>query len=305
MAIDASARFPLPPTPPSPDEPFWTSVRRQFLMPSDLIVMNAANLSPASIPVIDALNRSLMAIERDPSAFNRAKMGGRETCRELIAQFLNVRPGEIVIARNASDANNLVSNGIDLKPGDEVLVYSDNHSSNNAAWHDKARRFGFTVAVVDHVNPHPGAAHYIRAFVDRMTPRTRLLAITHVTGPTGDVLPVRELSRAARERGVLTLVDSRSHTPIDPERCVLISSRQRPQVGVGRRKWDYVGEDAQSRIWPTSSNPGRWNPTHARSTRLPERGDRRVRRGVDAADAHRAAEAIETIRAPAQWAADH
>ncbi len=65
-------------------------------------------------------------------------------------------PEEIVITRNTSESNNLVSNGLDLKAGDEVVIFSDNHPSNNQAWLEKSKRFGFTVSVVEQKNPHPG-----------------------------------------------------------------------------------------------------------------------------------------------------
>ena len=64
------------------------------------------------------------------------------------ATFLRVTPEEIVITRNTTEANNLVSSGLDLKTGDEVVVWADNHPSNLEAWKLKAERFGYTVKVV-------------------------------------------------------------------------------------------------------------------------------------------------------------
>ena len=58
----------------------------------------------------------------------------------------------------------MVSNGLDLKAGDEVLLHEDNHPSNLTAWKEKAKRFGFSVVVVPQKNPHPGAEYYVDAF---------------------------------------------------------------------------------------------------------------------------------------------
>src|SRR5262245_52028885 len=122
----------LPATPASPDEKFWRSVREQFVMPSDLTILNAANLCPSSGPVLDTLYRVTKDMDQDPSMDNRAKLGdGRENTRKLLAEFLRVTPEEIVITRNTSESNNLVSTGIDLKPGDEVLLTADNHPSKD------------------------------------------------------------------------------------------------------------------------------------------------------------------------------
>ncbi|MGH9906633.1 MAG: aminotransferase class V-fold PLP-dependent enzyme, partial [Pyrinomonadaceae bacterium] len=140
----------LPPTPANPKGSFWSSVRDQFLMPANLGVMNAANLCPSSVPVVETMVRYTKDMDGDPSFPNRVKMGeGKEATRKLLAQFLRVTPEEIVITRNTSEANNLVSSGIDLKPTDEVVLFADNHPSNLEAWKTKAKRFGYTVKIVE------------------------------------------------------------------------------------------------------------------------------------------------------------
>src|SRR5258707_15662863 len=104
----------LPPTPASPDERFWASVRDQFVMPKELTMLNAANLCPSSAPVLETLYKMTRDMDQDPSQDNRNKLGdGREETRKLLAEFLRVTPEEIVITRNTSESNNLVSTGID------------------------------------------------------------------------------------------------------------------------------------------------------------------------------------------------
>jgi isopenicillin-N epimerase len=219
LAISGSASFittvperwisaPLPATPTEPDEKFWKEVRSRFLLPPELIFLNAANLCPTSMPVVEALERNTRFLDADPSSASRQRLGeGREDSRRLIATALGVTPEEIVVTRNTSEANNLVSSGLELKAGDEVVVFGDNHPSNLAAWRQKAQRFGFSVTEVAAVTPHPGAEAYVEAFSRALTPRTRVLAVTHVTNTIGDRLPVEELCRIARERGVLSVVD--------------------------------------------------------------------------------------------------
>ena len=201
-----------PPRPPlaigGSGEAFWKNVRAQFVMPPDLAVMNAANLCPASAPVVEVLTRETQFVDRDPSQQNRSRLSSaKEATRKALAGFLRVTPEEIVITRNTSESNNLVSNGLDLKAGDEVLLFSDNHPSNNQAWQEKSKRFGFTVNVVEQKNPHPGFEYYIDAFTKAITPRTKVLAFTHFTNTVGDLFPAKEICAAARERGVITLLD--------------------------------------------------------------------------------------------------
>lgn len=196
------------PTTAGSGEAFWKSVRAQFVMPPDLAVINAANLCPSSRPVLEALKRETDFVDRDPSLQNRARLGGeKEQLRATLATFLRVTPEEIVITRNTSEANNMVSSGLDLKPGDEVLLFADNHPCNLVAWQEKARRFGYTVKVIPQVNPHPGMEYYLDAYRKGMTSKTKVLTFTHLTSTVGDLFPARELCALAREHGVLSLVD--------------------------------------------------------------------------------------------------
>lgn len=196
------------PAPAVPDERYWQRVREAFIMPAGFACLNAANLCPSPASVLTAADRATRSVDGDPSPQNRATTHqGRESTRRKIAAALRVTPEEIVITRNTSESNNIVSSGLDLKAGDQVLLFSDNHPSNLAAWRQKAQRFGFTVTVVDQVNPHPGADYYIEAFRNQLTSATKVVAITHVTSSVGDVMPVAALCRLTREHGAVSLVD--------------------------------------------------------------------------------------------------
>ncbi|MBE3071870.1 MAG: aminotransferase class V-fold PLP-dependent enzyme [Acidobacteria bacterium] len=256
---EALASVPLlAPTPAAPDERFWTSVREQFLLPPDLAVINAANLCPASAPVVQALVDATRDVDRDPSPANRVKMSeGKETTRRLLAEFLRVTPEEIVITRNTSEANNLVSSGLDLKAGDEVVIFGDNHPSLHAAWRDKAQRFGYTVRAVEQVNPHPGAEYYLDAFARQMTPRTKVVAFSHLTNTVGDLLPAKELCRLARERGAMSVVDGAQTLGLLD---VNLSDMQPDFYSGSAHKWPCGAREAgvlfasarvHDRIWPS------------------------------------------------------
>ena len=198
----------LPKTPATPDEAFWRQVRARFLIPADVAFFNAANLCPASLPAVEAHEKHMRGYEANPSPDARATlMKGREEARRQLASALRVTPDEIVITRNTTESNNIVSSGLDLKAGDEVVVWGDNHPSNLNAWRVKAGRFGFTVVTVPVVQGHPGTQGYVESFTKAFTPRTKLVAITHVSSNSGDLLPAAEICAAARARGILSLVD--------------------------------------------------------------------------------------------------
>jgi selenocysteine lyase/cysteine desulfurase len=264
----AKAHAQAPPASPGisgTGEAFWKSVRAQFVMPADLGVLNAANLCPSSRPVLEALRRETDSVDRDPSGQNRARLNGeKENLRKTLAAFLRVAPEEIVITRNTSEANNLVSSGLDLKAGDEVVVFHDNHPSNLTAWHEKAKRFGFKVIEIPQVNPHPGMQHYIDAYRKAITSNTKVITFTHLTSTVGDLFPAKELCALARERGAMSLVDGAQTFGLLDVNLADMS----PDFYTGSaHKWPcgarecgvlYINTRAQTKIWPSiySAYPG-------------------------------------------------
>ena len=262
VAHPAWAQTPRPSLPPegaAAGERFWKAVRAQFVMPPELAVMNAANLCPASGPALQALSRETEDVDRNPSPQNRARLSGaKEHTRKALAEFLRVTPDEIVITRNTSESNNLVSNGLELKAGDEVVIFSDNHPSNNQAWQEKSKRFGFTVRVVEQKNPHPGAEYYIDAFSKALTPQTKVLAFTHFTNTVGDLFPAKEICAAARSRGVLTMLDGAQTfglfdvnlRDIDPD--FYSGSAHKWPCGARECGVLFVNARVHDRIWPSS-----------------------------------------------------
>ena len=253
------SRAPLGPTPASPDEKFWLNVRSRYLLPRDVAFMNAANLCPAPMAVVEALDKETRAYEANPSPEFRTQLihEGREEARKLIAATLGVTPEEIVITRNTSEGNNIVSSGLELGANDEVIVFTDNHPSNLNAWREKGKRFGFSVVTVSHVTPHPGSEFYIEAFRKAITPRTRVLAFTHLTSNSGDLFPAAEICRMAREQNVLTLVDgAQTFGALNVN-----LGEMRPDFYTGSaHKWPtgpkesgvlFVNKAVHDRVWPT------------------------------------------------------
>jgi len=243
----------------------WDDVRSQFLMPPDVSVLNAANLCPAPARVLETVVEYTQRLDREPFPSYRTEIdGAKERTRELLAGFLRVTPEEILITRNTSEANNWVSNGLDLGAGDEILIFSENHPSNNQAWKAKAERFGYTVREVEPVSPHPGFEYYIEAFERGITANTRVMTFMHQSNTVGDLFPAKELCALARDRGVISLIDgAQSFGVLDVD----LSDIQPDFYSGSAHKWPcgpkeagvlYVNAGVQDRFWPStySAYPG-------------------------------------------------
>ncbi len=189
-------------------EPYWQEIRAQFPFREGKVPMNAANLCPSPESVSTAVTELTRSIDVDCSFQNRARFAqDREAARELVAGQLGAEADEIALVRNTSEANNIINNGMDLGPGDEVVIWDQNHPTNNVAWAVRARRRGFEVRTVS-VPPEPsGPGDLIEPFRRVLTPRTRVLALTHASNVSGILLPVRELCSIARRTGIHVHVD--------------------------------------------------------------------------------------------------
>ena len=192
---------------PPQDDAAWGDVLAAFDV-GDRVTMNTANLAPACAPARAALAELSTTVDADPSFQNRARFSElREASRQRVAAYLGADPGEIVLTRNTTEGNNFVAQGVELGPGDEVLLSEHNHPSNRESWKYRARRDGFAVVEVPVASPPPSPKALLDDLVAAVTPRTRVIAYSHVTNLGGCRYPAAEINRWARERGILTLVD--------------------------------------------------------------------------------------------------
>ena len=192
----------------APSESLWEEVRRQFAFREERVPMNAANLCPSPRAVAERVRGLTHDIDVDCSFPNRAKFGGLlEASREAVAAQLGVDADEIALVRNTSEANNVINAGLPLDAGDEVVVWDQNHPTNNVAWDVRAARRGLSVRRVATPAAPSGPDELAAAFERALTPRTRVLALTHVSNLSGVRLPVRALCETARRRGIHVHVD--------------------------------------------------------------------------------------------------
>ena len=197
-----------PGAPAADHEAYWSLVKRQFPREANLIYLNAANVCPASRPVLDRHAEFMRDFQSNPSFQNRLKYEGmRERLREKIAGMLRVSADELAITRNTSEGSNIIVKGVDLKAGDEVLITDHNHPSNNDSWKVRAQREGFVVRTLPVRIPAASRDELIGQFEKAINPRTKVVAITHLTSTTGILYPAREIAELARKRGAWIHLD--------------------------------------------------------------------------------------------------
>jgi selenocysteine lyase/cysteine desulfurase len=190
------------------DDSYWQMVQRQFPLEDGLIYLNAANVCPASRPVMDRHLAFLRDFHANPSFQNRDKYTPmRESLRTKAAKMLRVNADEVAITRNTSEGSNIVVKGVELKAGDEVIVTAHNHPSNLDSWKVRAKRDGFVVKELAVPIPAKSPDDLLGAIEKAVTPRTKVIAITHLTSTTGILYPAKEIAALARKRGIWMHLD--------------------------------------------------------------------------------------------------
>lgn len=179
-----------------------------------IIHLDSASTAPKPQPVIDAVLRVYREctanVHRGVHVLSEEATELFEHARQEVASFLNASPAEIVFTRNSTEAINLVAHGLKLSAADEVVVTALEHHSNFMPWRVAARAIPVSLGV-------DGTPCYDEV-TERITERTRLVALAQVSNTLGTLAPVEQWIAAAHARGIPALVDasqSASHVPID------------------------------------------------------------------------------------------
>jgi len=140
-----------------------------------------------------------------------------EAGRETVARFMGAQTNEIVFTKSATEAVNLVAYayGEHLQPGDEILTTEMEHHANIVPWYMLAQRKGLKLTYVPILDD---GSLDMAAFDTLLTPRVKLVAVTHMSNVLGTINPVAEITNKAHAAGAKVLIDGAQgivHLPVD------------------------------------------------------------------------------------------
>ena len=190
------------------EEDFWALISQAYTVNPSIINLNNGGVSPSPKVVQDAVERFNKLSNEAPSYYMwRILDQGREPLRMKLANLAGADPEEIAVNRNATEALNTVIFGLDLKAGDEVIGTKQDYPNMIQAWRQREMREGIKYTQISFNFPIEDDAAIVDAFAKAITPKTKVLHITHVINWVGQILPVRKICDMARSKGITTIVD--------------------------------------------------------------------------------------------------
>ena len=191
------------------DEAYWNTIQQGYTASSSsIIILNNGGVSPSPLLVEQAVARYNQLINQGPSYYMwRVLDQGREPVREKLALLAGALPDEIAINRNATEALNTVIYGLDLTRGDEVIGALQDYPNIIQAYRQRAQREGIVYRQLNFKFPIEDDEQIVRDYERAITPKTKLIHVTHVINWVGQIMPVQKICQMARQHGVEVLVD--------------------------------------------------------------------------------------------------
>lgn len=246
------------------DDDFWAWVRSCFTTSSNIINLNNGGVSPQPKQVQDTHMKYYEWCNEAPTYYMwRSLDEGREPLRRKLAKFCGTDPEEISINRNATEALNTIIFGLDLKAGDEVVMGKYDYPNMRNAWKQREKRDKIQLKIVELNMPTTDEDYIFETYAAAITPRTKIVYLTHLINWTGQIIPVpvmRKIADLAHKMGAEVIVDG-AHT--FAHTVYQIPDLGCDYYGTSLHKWMcapfgngmlYIKKDKIQKVWALLSN---------------------------------------------------
>ncbi len=246
------------------NEALWLEVQQAFTVDRSLVNLNSGGVSPSTAQVQDAMKRYLDYSNTAPSyTMWQVLEPQREPVRSRLARLFACDREEVALTRNASESLQICQLGMDLQRGDEILTTTQDYPRMITTFQQRGRREGIVLRQFSIPVPAEDPAEIVRLFEENITPKTRLILMSHMINLTGQILPVKGVVQMARRHGIPVIVDgAHSFAHFD----FTLDDLDCDYYGTSLHKWLlaphgtgmlYVRRDKIASLWPLMAAPDR------------------------------------------------
>jgi isopenicillin-N epimerase len=194
-------------------------IKSLFLLNPDIVFLNFGSFGACPRPIFEDYQTWQRKLESEPVQFIINKgLEYLKASRESLANYVNCLADEIVFVVNPTYAINTIAKSLDLKEGDEILTTNLEYGATDRTWDFVCSETGAKYIQQPITLPLVSKEIFLHEFFDGVTEKTKLIFISQITSATGLILPVEEVCRIAKEKGILTFVDGAhvpGHIPLD------------------------------------------------------------------------------------------
>lgn len=199
----------LPPDVVATNEDYWATIQQAYTVDPNIIYLNNGGVSPSPKIVQDAVDRYNKMANEGPSYFMWEILDqGREPLRHKLAALAGCDAEELAINRNATEALTTIIHGLPLKAGDEVIGTKQDYPNMINAWKQRAMREGIIYNQISFDFPIDDDDAIVDAYAKAITPKTKIIHVTHVINWVGQIMPVQKIARMAHSHGIEVVCDS-------------------------------------------------------------------------------------------------
>lgn len=190
------------------DNDLYAEVRNQLMLEDGLVYLNTGTLGPAPQLVFDKISLMLKRLEANPAIENFGPMGREmEAVRGKVAKFMGAEEEEIILTRNTTEGISIVCSGIKWAEGDEILTTNHEHGGAETGLDFLADTKGAVIKKMTMPYPAESKEQLLNLVKLSITPKTKMLLLSHVETVTGLRWPIKEVSEILKGKDILFIVD--------------------------------------------------------------------------------------------------